>query len=244
MYDLHCHLLHGIDDGAKTVEESVALARYAVASGITHTVLTPHLHLSRHENFANDIKLARDALQHRLDDEGIALQLGYAAEVRICPEIMQLLEQKKIPFLGEIDGYKVVLIEMPHNQLLPGWDNLFRWLIDNNIRPMVAHPERNKEIMATNEKILPIANSGAMIQLTAGAVAGQFGRASQATAKYILSQGLGDILATDAHNLKHRPPELLPGLKCIEEWVSESKCFDMVVNTPMSICSVQFDEIS
>lgn len=241
MYDLHCHLLHGIDDGARTIEESVALAKHAVSSGITHCVLTPHLHLSRYENFANEIKVARDTFQTKLDNDGIPLRLGFAAEVRMCPEIMLWLDQNKIPFLGEVDGCKVMLIEMPHNQLLPGWDNLFRWLLNKNIRPMIAHPERNKEIMATNEKILPIVNAGAMIQLTAGAVAGKFGESSQATAKYILSQGLGDILASDAHNLKHRPPELEHGRRCVEEWVSESKSFDMVVNTPQKISSIQFE---
>ncbi len=152
MFDLHCHLLPGIDDGAKSLDDSVAMARHAIESGITHSILTPHLHLSRYENFANDIRHKRDELNAELSRLGIPLTLGYAAEVRICPEIMIWLDQNKIPFLGEYDGYKVMLIEMPHNQLLPGWDNLFRWLIKKNIRPLVAHPERNKEIMANKEK--------------------------------------------------------------------------------------------
>ena len=240
MIDLHCHLLPGIDDGAKTVDDSIALARHAVESGITHSVVTPHLHLSRYENFANDIRDARDELASTLSDLNIPLTLGYAAEVRICPEIMIWIDKKQIPFLGTYEGHKVMLVEMPHNQLLPGWDNLFRWLISKNIRPMIAHPERNKEIMATNEKILPLVNAGALVQLTAGAVAGKFGQASMETAQFILKQGLCTVLASDAHNLKHRPPALEEGRKEVEQLLGESKSWDLVLNIPREITAIQF----
>ena len=240
MIDLHCHLLPGIDDGAKTIDDSIAMAKYAVESGITHSVLTPHLHLSRYENFANDIRDARDELASSLNRMNIPLKLGYAAEVRICPEIMIWIDKNKIPFLGTYEGYKVMLVEMPHNQLLPGWDNLFRWLLNNKVRPMIAHPERNKEIMAMNEKVIPLVNAGALIQLTAGSVAGKFGEASTKTAEFILKQDLCTILASDAHNLKHRPPTLEEGRQQVEQLIGESKSWDMVVNIPQQISAIQF----
>jgi len=241
MIDLHCHLLPGIDDGAATMDEAVDLAKHAVQAGIKHSVLTPHLHLARYENFADEISSARDEFQAKLDEQGVKLTLGYAAEVRICPEMMFWIEQKKIPFLGNYEGYDILLLELPHNQVPPGCDNLVRWLIDRNIRPMVAHPERNKEIMANHSRIMPLVNAGCLVQLTAGAVAGKFGSASQETAKYILEQGMATILASDAHNLKHRPPELEHGRQQVEQWLGEAKSWEMVLDKPMEIARAQFE---
>jgi protein-tyrosine phosphatase len=240
MFDLHCHFLPGIDDGASTLDESLALASHAVQSGITHSVVTPHLHFGRYENYLNVITSVFKDFRNAVNESGIKLQLGFAAEVRICPEIMIWVQQGKIPFLGEFEGSRVLLLELPHNQILPGWDNLLRWLSNQNIRPMIAHPERNKEIMASPEKILPLFNAGALFQLTAGAVAGLFGEKSQMTAKYILDKGLATILASDAHNMKHRPPELEHGRRQVEAWLGESVSWDMVVHTPAEIVANKF----
>jgi protein-tyrosine phosphatase len=242
MIDMHCHFLPGIDDGAASIEEAEALCAHALKSGITHSVLTPHLHLSRYENFRDSIAKACDELQRHIATKGIELELGFAAEVRICPEIMTWVEQGLIPYLGQYENHDVLLLEMPHNQLPPGWDNLFRWLINNNIRPMIAHPERNKEIMAHPEKVLPMYNAGALFQLTAGAVAGQFGERCRNTADYILSQGIATVIASDAHNLKHRPPELEHGRRRVEQLLGESASWDMVLVTPAAITAKQFGD--
>ncbi len=240
MYDLHCHFLPDIDDGPMSMSDSLGMAQYAINAGITHSVLTPHLHLGRYENFNEGIKNAFNEFKSQLKSNNLNLALGYAAEVRVCPDIMTWLSEDKIPFLGNYEGYKILLLEMPHNHIPSGIDNMIHWLIQKNIRPMIAHPERNKEIMANPLKIKPLINSGALLQLTAGAVAGEFGEKCYQTSNYILENGLATILASDAHNLKHRPPELESGRKRAENVIGESKSWDLVLNTPKKITAVQF----
>ena len=242
MIDLHCHFLPGIDDGADSIEEALALAKHAVESGITHSVVTPHLHLGRYDNYRDVINPVFLEFQAALSAASIDLKLGYASEVRVCPEIMIWVTQNKMPFLGQYENQKVLLLEMPHNQIPPGIDNLLRWLVEKDIRPMIAHPERNKEIMANPLRIHPLVNAGALLQLTAGAVAGEFGARCEETAEYILKQGIATILASDAHNLKHRPPELEPGRRKVEQILGESVSWDMVKTTPMQIAAIQFTD--
>ena len=139
MIDIHCHLLPGIDDGATDMAQSLAMARLAVADGISHAVLTPHIQPGRWDNSAQAIAAATAALRAALGREGIPLKLGFAAEVRLSDQIFQQLEEGIIPFLGESDGSKVMLLEFPHTHILPGTDKLVTWLLRNGIRPLFLY---------------------------------------------------------------------------------------------------------
>src|SRR5210317_643833 len=106
MVDLHCHLLHGIDDGPGTLAESLELCRIALADGITHAVVTPHIHPGRWENSNTSIAAACGELQRILEQQDISLQLGFAAEVRLTDQVMPQILADDIPFLGEVDGFR------------------------------------------------------------------------------------------------------------------------------------------
>ena len=244
MIDLHCHFLPGIDDGARDYPEALALARHAVASGITHSVLTPHLHLGRYENIRSDIELAFNNFQNKLHEEDIPLQIGFAAEVRIDSEMVALVEREDIPYLGQLGSQKLLLLELPHSHIPAGTENMVSWLVSKNIIPVIAHPERNKEVMRDTKKIIPLYNLGCLFQVTAGAVAGQFGEASRSTATQLLKDDFVTLLASDAHNLKHRPPELEPGRRAAEKIIGESASWDLVKTNPEQFASVHFGEFA
>ena len=110
MIDLHCHLLPGIDDGPESLDEAIALAAHAVKSGITYAVVTPHVHIGRYENDLPSIKRDLAKFQAELDSLKISLKLGLGGEVRLGAEIMDLVAESRIPFLGERDGYKILLL--------------------------------------------------------------------------------------------------------------------------------------
>jgi len=92
MFDIHCHLLPGIDDGATTLEQSLDLARFAVADGITHTVTTPHIQPGVYDNNLATITDAFKLFQAALIDNNIDLHVAMAAEIRLCPEILPMLD--------------------------------------------------------------------------------------------------------------------------------------------------------
>jgi len=240
MIDLHCHILPGIDDGAKNLPDALALARYAVSAGITHSVLTPHIQFDRYQNDKNSIKASFDNFQQKLIQEKIPLQIGFAAEVRIDPQIIDWVNEGRIPFLGRQDTTDLILLELPHSHIPAGTENMIRWLTTKNIVPVIAHPERNKAIMKEPNKLNSLYNSGCLFQLTAGAVAGQFGESSRVTAEKLLINNMVTLLATDAHNLKHRPPELEPGRRAAEKLIGESASWDLVTTNPQSIAAIHF----
>lgn len=219
MIDLHCHFLPEIDDGAATLEEALALARAAVADGIIHAVMTPHIHAGVFENRKSAIEGRVAKLRAALVAARIPLRISMGAEVRIGPELMDLLEQDEIPFLGMLGKDRILLLELPHGQVPVGSDRLVKWLRARDIRPLIAHPERNKDVMRSLDKIRPFVDAGCLLQVTAGSITGRFGPQAQARAREMLEEDWVFALATDAHNLEHRPPELAAGRAAVEKLI-------------------------
>ncbi|MFA5633066.1 MAG: CpsB/CapC family capsule biosynthesis tyrosine phosphatase [Porticoccaceae bacterium] len=240
MIDIHCHLLPGIDDGAVDLDDALAMARIAVDDGITHAVVTPHIHPGRWENAAQGIASAARDFSARLREHGIPLIIGHAAEVRLTDQLFQQLEEESIPFLGEVDGYQVMLLEFPHNQVLPGSEKLTAWLLRNGIRPLLAHPERNKEIMVAPGRLKPFIDQGCMIQVTAGALVGRFGARAMEAARYFLANGQVDLIASDGHNTKARRPELSEAAAYITEKYGEAEAQKLARETPWRLVGAQF----
>ena len=240
MIDLHCHLLPGIDDGAEDLETALAMARIAVDDGITHVLLTPHLHEGRWDNHRSQVERCCADFRSELETAAIDLRVGFGAEVRIGPEIMAWVANDDIPWLGRWHDDKVLLLEMPHEQIPPGAGKLTAWLLNNGIRPMICHPERNKFVIRDLEAIRPFVDQGCLFQLTAGSVAGQFGEPARERAIEFLARGWVTVLATDAHNVKWRPPNLAAGRKAASAVVGEAEAWQLVRDRPWQIAESLF----
>jgi len=208
MIDLHCHMLPGIDDGPKTMEQSLEMARFAVEQGTRLCVVTPHIQPGCYDNDIDNIQHIYDAFQNQLAAENIPLQVGMAAEVRVCAELPLLINQGKVPFIGRWQGMRLILLEFPHDQIPVGADRLINWLIERDILPVIAHPERNQSVMRQPEKITPFVNQGCLLQITADSVTGLFGEVSQKLALSFIRNDMVTLIATDAHNMYKRRPTL------------------------------------
>jgi protein-tyrosine phosphatase len=238
--DIHCHLLPGIDDGSPDLAQSLAMARMAVADGITRAVLTPHIQPGRWDNSAQGIAAATNALRAALAREGIALELGFAAEVRLSDQIFRQLEEGLIPFLGDSEGSKVMLLEFPHSHILPGTDKLVAWLLRNGIRPLIAHPERNREIIQDPRKLAPFIDQGCLAQLTGASLTGRFGEGARQAAEYFLREGQVSYLASDAHNTSTRPPAMAEARRIIARLVGEETAEALAFGNPRQLVAHQF----
>jgi protein-tyrosine phosphatase len=206
--DLHSHLLPGIDDGPAHLDDALAMAQMAVADGIHTSVLTPHIHPGRYENERAGIEAAVQRFGDALQAAGIALRVLPGAEVRISPESLALVLQGRVPRIGIHQGSPVVLVELPHSGIPVGSLQFVQKLLSQNIRPVLAHPERNKAIMDDPERAAPFVRAGCWLQITAGAVTGHFGAQAQAAAAHFIGQGDARWVASDAHNTSSRPPQL------------------------------------
>lgn len=208
MIDLHSHLLPGIDDGPVHMDDALVMAQMAVEDGIHTSVLTPHIHPGRYDNERSGIEAAVQRFDAALKAVGIALRVLPGAEVRISPESLALVVQGRVPPIGQHNGHPVMLVELPHSGIPVGSLQFVQKLISLNIRPVVAHPERNKALMEDPERIAPFVRAGCWLQVTAGAVTGHFGPQAQAAAAHYIEQGDVRWVASDAHNATSRTPQL------------------------------------
>jgi protein-tyrosine phosphatase len=234
MIDLHAHLLPGIDDGAADIETALAMARMAVADGITHMACTPHVMPGVYANEATGIAAAVDRLAEALADEAIALVLLIGADAHMDPLLPGKLADGNVPTLN---GSRYFLFEPPHDVAPPRSGEAVRTLVEQGFVPILTHPERLSWIESHYDLILAMAREGALIQLTAGSITGSFGRRPTYWSERMLDEGLVSIVATDAHNISSRPPVLSSARDRVSERLGEDEAWAMVAERPTAIAN-------
>ena len=239
MIDLHCHLLPGVDDGPRSMDESMALARMALENGITHIKATPHYLAITRKSTWEHIHTIVNEVRAALSANDIPLEISLAAEVRICGELVNLIPAGEVPFIGQWQGRPVLLLEFPHTSTLPfGSENLIRWLISQGITPMIAHPERNKTFQREPDTLEVLRRAGCLLQVTSGAFLGQFGAEAERVAVTLLEQEHITIVATDAHDAVDRPPNLKAGFDEMARRVGKAMALRLTSENPAEIIGV------
>lgn len=208
MIDLHAHLLPGIDDGPATLEDALALASACMATGVTQLFVTPHVFPGQWNNTRSTIVADFKRFELAIKQLGLPLLLHMAGEVRLSDDIFALLGEGELPFLGSYQGFNSMLLELPDSQVPVGAERMARYLLDHKVRPIIVHPERNKGVMDKPERMRGFVEMGCVLQLTAGSMLGEFGGAALRTAQTLLDEGWVDVVASDAHNLRGRPPRM------------------------------------
>jgi protein-tyrosine phosphatase len=232
MIDLHCHLLPGIDDGAPDEATSLEMARIAVADGIRTTACTPHIYPGLYENDAVDIKRRVMALQQRLLDEGIELNLTLGADAHLTPELLGRLRAGTAPSLA---GGRYFLLEPPHTVAPPRFSESMFAFVGAGYVPVLTHPERLTWIRGHYDVFVALVKSGVWMQVTAGSLNGRFGKDARYFGEKMLDDGLVHVLATDAHSARHRAPLLAEGREAAVKRVGAAEADRLVVERPQAI---------
>ena len=241
MIDIHCHILPGIDDGAKDIDEALALINLAVNDGVTRMVVTPHLHIGRFNNYLPDIESSFLVLQQAVVKNNIQIELAYAAEVRLDSEILSLLSQQQLPLYGRYNNQQFMLLEFPHSHIPAGSDILVKHLLKKNIIPVIAHPERNRDLLASPDKIEMFSRLGCWFQVTASSITGGFGEECKLLALSYIKQGYINVIASDAHNLKRRPPLLSEARGIVANLFGENTAQQLFYDNPYNITASLFE---
>lgn len=241
MFDLHNHILPALDDGARDMVEALTLLQLAQQQGISHMLATPHLHAGRYDNSVNTIARALARLTQAATQAGIEVKLAAAAEVRIGGEIVPLIERGQLPFIGRYQGKNVLLLELPHSHIPPGTDKLLAWLSRRHIVVMLAHPERNRDLLAQPDKIQRFIQAGCLFQLTASALTGDMGTAVKLLAQQWLRQDLYHIIASDTHSVKRRPPKLKQAYQFVKDSLGEEKAQRLCLTQPAIMAAPVFE---
>lgn len=234
--DVHCHLIPGIDDGSKSWEQSLAMARMAVADGIRTIVVTPHQLGSYAHNYGQLIRTRTEELQQFLDAQQVPLRVLPGADVRIEASMFKLLRAGQALTLA--DRGRHVLLELPHELYFPMEDVLDE-LRRAGLVGILSHPERNQGLLKQTHLIGPLVKRGCLMQVTSGSLLGTFGPAAQEMAEWLLQEGLVHVLATDAHGHTARRPLMRRAFERAQELVGAEYARELCCLNPAAIADGQ-----
>ena len=232
MIDLHCHLLPGVDDGAADLDVSLEMARIAVADGIGTVACTPHIFPGVYENTGDAIRQMARALQAALENAEIPLSLTYGADAHLDPQLLSGLRSGKVPSIG---GTRYFLLEPPHHFPPPRLREFVFNALTQGYIPVLTHPERLAWIEDRFDLIREIAEGGAIIQITAASVTGQFGSRPKYWSERLLDEEMVGLLASDGHDTRRRPPKLAAARDAVAKRCGDATAIDVVATNPLAI---------
>jgi protein-tyrosine phosphatase len=215
MIDIHCHILPGIDDGSKSDTMSIEMAKKAIEEGITHIVATPHHNNGRYLNEKTSIMQAVDELNNLLKHEQLPLTILAGQEPRIYGDLVQDYESDKVLTLNNMGKY--ILIEFPSNHVPKYAKQLLFDIQLQNLIPIIVHPERNQEIMEKPDLLYQFVQDGALTQVTASSITGNFGKKIKRFSLELLDFNLTHVVASDAHNTTGRSFHLREAYEVVEK---------------------------
>lgn len=230
MIDIHCHILPAIDDGPDDLQETLEMLRLAARDGITHIVATPHY---RHGESPTRRDIEEKIIQVRkeMGKSCIAIELLGGADIRLTYELMQGIQENKIP---TINSSRYFLLELP--DLIP--PHLDAFLFETRLKgyiPVITHPERNYSLLSAQAKIEGIRDAGALFQLTAMSVTGKLGRQIKKFTEHLLKKGYVDFIATDAHSTSQRPPLLSKAYRETISILSKAEADRIFLQNPQTV---------
>ncbi|WP_100010084.1 tyrosine-protein phosphatase [Lentibacillus sediminis] len=201
MIDIHSHILPGVDDGAQTEEDSLAMARQAVEQGIHTIIATPHHKNGNYENERDTIITHVGILNDLFAKEDIPLEVLPGQELRINGQIIEDIGRGEILALNKT---KYLFVEFPSTSV-PRYAT--QMLFDIQVAgytPVIVHPERNRQLLEHPGQLYEFVRNGALTQLTAGSVIGKFGKNIQKFTHQLIEANQTHFIASDAHNITNR----------------------------------------
>lgn len=231
--DVHCHCLPGLDDGPPTMADAVALCRALVNDGITVVVATPH-QMGRYDgaNEPTKIRSAVKELSEILAAEKIFLGVVPGADIRIDERLGPMLDNDQISTIA--DARKYLLLELPNDTLINPI-GIIGELVSRGVTPIITHPERHPILAGRPDSAVAWVEAGAIFQVTAASLTGGFGPIAEKSAWVWMEQGLVQLIATDAHDVRRRPPMLTGAIDKISARMTHITARRLCLENPLRI---------
>lgn len=214
MIDIHSHIIYGVDDGPSTIEESLEMVSKASDEGVKIIIATPHLK----KEIMNNEKIIENyaKLTGRAKDFDIKILLGY--EVLINPYLPQLLAEKRSLTLNNSE---YLLLELPFDSIpIYIYEIIFQIQL-LEITVVIAHPERNSNLLKNFDSLLGLVERGCLLQLDVASIIGIHGRQVKEFSKKLLKLKLAHFVASDAHSIKNYNTWYPKAHKIVEKWVGQ-----------------------
>ena len=233
MYDIHSHILPGVDDGAESLEETLKMARVAAANGTTVMLCTPHRRDVTERSSARHVRDLVTEVNGELRAQDIELEMLLGMENHLD---LELPEDRSAGKALPMNGSRYSLVELPFFGRPNYVEDVLFQLQLQGVTPVLAHPERIEAIQREPELLVGLVERGMLSQVTAGSVVGHFGRKVRDFSHSLLRRGLVHVLASDTHVAEGpRSPQLSPGVEAAAQIAGESNARAMVLDTPRAI---------
>lgn len=219
MFDIHSHIIHGIDDGAKTFEESLEMVSIAQKEGLKYIVATPHYVRGYYENTYESINEKVKELNDALKEKDIDIKVLPGQEVYL--DDSTLIDYKN-GLLGCISDTSYMLVEFPMDALPKNALDILYELRVKGVNPIIAHPERYKYFIEKPSLINKFLEEEHLFQINTASLKGIFGKKVRETAVTFTEHGIGNFIGSDCHSLNKRCPGIIDGINIINEISSDA----------------------
>ena len=232
MIDIHCHILPGVDDGAKTWDTTLGMCEQAVQNGTTHIVATPHANFrysydrEQHQTLLNELRTRVPSLQFSL---GCDFHLS-------SENIDSALAN---PARYTVNGSKYLLVEYSDFITRSSAEDPIRRLRSGGFVPIITHPERNQLLLRHPEVVKTLVSLGCLVQITANSITGFWGPDSRKVSLELLKQGMVHFIASDAHDTRRRTTMLSEAVKAASNVVGETRARKLVWDNPLEVVAAK-----
>jgi protein-tyrosine phosphatase len=229
VFDIHYHLLFGVDDGPKTFEDSLALAEASIAEGVTHIVCTPHSNDTY--KFQPDVNREKmEMLQERLGDR---VTLGLGCDFHLSYDNIDNLFKDRARYT--INSKQYLLVEFPDFGIAANMATMFFQMTSSGVVPIITHPERNPTLMKDQKRIAEWIRMGCYVQITAASLLGRFGKRSQAMSHDLLKRNWVHIVASDAHSVERRSPSMARAYETLLTQYGKNTADRLCIENPRAV---------
>ena len=230
--DIHTHVLFGVDDGSKTLNESIEIIKYLRNLGIYDIILTSHyIKDTKYQSNVTDRLKKIEELKEKLIDINIDVNIYLGNEVFMCDEVVELYKKNEI---ATLNNSKYMLVELPLANYFRNCNNILCELAEIGIVPIMAHPERYRFIQKDKKRIFEILEYGCLLQCNIDSLIGKYGGEAKKITKWLLKNNLVSFVATDTHKVSNSK-ELEKAYKKLKKIVGEDIYTKLVYDNPKKI---------
>lgn len=233
MIDMHSHILPGLDDGAKNMEETLGMVHQLHKAGFRTLLATPHVLEGKDFLCPAEILAITDRVRECVAEAGISVEILPGAENYIFPDMAKWVSAGKLQTFGKTGNF--LLIELPLSEIPQYTDQVFFELQVKGVTPVLAHPERYRGLVNEVERLLDWAKRGILFQLDLRSYNGYYGPQPKQLAELMLSNELIHVIGSDAHHVARSESIYPEALRNIKEIMGESKFQEMTQSNPRSI---------
>lgn len=232
MIDIHCHILPEVDDGSRSLNESIEMAMIAKEQGITKIVNTSHYHPDFRYKKGEELLKELEDFNNVLKENMIDIEVVIGNEIYYTKDLIKEIDELDFYTLN---NSRYILIELPPTNFPKDLCNIVYELKEKNYIPVFAHVERYREVQENPELIYEVINAGAIIQVNSHSILGKSGKELQKVCNTLLNRNMFHVVGTDAHSSKRRTPIFLDAYKYVSEKYSKEMADDLFIKNNNAI---------